>query len=114
VLVENKPGAGAQIASSMVAKAPADGYTLLLATTTHALNPALTAKLPHHSVHDFAPVSMLATLPMIVPVSPTVPASTVQELIALAKQNPGRCITPPSTMSSSAERWTTTSNKDTA
>lgn len=89
VVVENKPGAGLRIATEFVAKAPADGYTLLMATTTHAVNPALIQKLPYDSVRDFAPVSMVATLPMIIVVSPTVPASNIRQLIDLAKQKPG-------------------------
>ncbi|MES3000871.1 MAG: tripartite tricarboxylate transporter substrate binding protein [Pseudomonadota bacterium] len=88
VVVENKPGAGIQIATEYVAKAPADGYTLMMATTTHAI-PALYQNPRYDPERDFSPVSLIATAPMIILVSPTLAVSNVQELIALAKQKPG-------------------------
>ncbi|MGE0800150.1 MAG: tripartite tricarboxylate transporter substrate binding protein [Lautropia sp.] len=90
VVVENRPGASTQIATEIVAKAPADGYTLMLATIAHALNPGLFAKLPYDSLNDFTPVGLVATSPLMVVVSPTVPVSNMKELIAYAKSNPGR------------------------
>lgn len=89
VVIENRPGAGAQIATGMVAKAAPDGHTLLMATTTHAINTGLFSKLPYDSVRDFAPVSRVATLPLLVMVSPTINVSNLQQLIALAKSKPG-------------------------
>lgn len=89
VLVENKPGAGSQLATDLVAKAPADGYTIFLATIAHTINPSLYKVLPYDSLKDFAAVSLVASVPLIILVSPTVPASSVKELIALAKEKPG-------------------------
>ncbi|MES3000874.1 MAG: tripartite tricarboxylate transporter substrate binding protein [Pseudomonadota bacterium] len=89
VVVENKPGANSQIATETVVKSPPDGYTLLMATSTHATNPSLNRKMSYDAVRDFAPVSLVATAPMVIVVSPTVPASNLKELIALAKQKPG-------------------------
>ena len=89
VIVENKPGAGSQLATDLVAKAPADGYTILLATIAHTINPGLYKKLPYDSLNDFAAVSLVASVPLIILVSPTVPVSSVKELIALAKEKPG-------------------------
>ncbi len=90
VVVENKPGAASQLATDIVAKAPPDGYTILMATIAHSINPGLYPKLPYDSLNDFAPVSLVASVPLIILVSPTVPASNVKELIALAKANPGK------------------------
>jgi tripartite-type tricarboxylate transporter receptor subunit TctC len=90
VVVENKPGAGSQVATEIVAKAPPDGYTILMATIAHSINPGLYPKLPYDSLNDFAPVSLVASVPLIILVSPTVPAGSVKELVALAKANPGK------------------------
>ena len=90
VVVENRPGAGGNIGADVVAKAPADGYTLLLAFTGHVINPGLFAKMPFDTVRDFAPVTMLATNQTVLVVHPSVPAKTVKELIALARAKPGK------------------------
>ena len=90
VVVENKPGAGSQLATDIVAKAAPDGYTILMATIAHSINPGLYKSLPYDSIGDFAPVSLVASVPLILLVSPTVPASNVKELIALAKAQPGK------------------------
>ena len=89
VVTENKPGAGASIASDAVAKSPADGYTLLN-STNHAINKALYKKLPYDPDKDFAPVSRAATGPMIICVSNDLPVKNLKELIAYAKANPGK------------------------
>ena len=88
-LVENRPGAGGIIATEATAKSPADGYTFLVVTVGHAVNPSLYAKLPYDTLHDFAPVAMIATLPNLLVVHPSVPANTVADLIAMAKAKPG-------------------------
>jgi tripartite-type tricarboxylate transporter receptor subunit TctC len=91
LVVENRPGAGAIIGVDAVAKATADGYTVGIADTGPlAINPALYPKLPYNPVRDFAPVTLLANLPFILVVHPSLPANSVTELIALAKSRPGK------------------------
>jgi tripartite-type tricarboxylate transporter receptor subunit TctC len=90
VMVDNKPGAGSIIGAEMVAKAPADGHTLFMGHIgTHGANPALYARLPYDPVKDFAPVSLLVTIPNLVAVHPSVPAGSIRELIDMAKARPG-------------------------
>ncbi|CAM9698149.1 unnamed protein product [Phaeothamnion confervicola] len=89
VVVDNRPGAGTAIGAEATAKAPADGYTIMLGTvSSHAINPALTP-LKYDPVKDFAPVSLVASIPFVLLVHPSLPAKTVPELIALAKAKPG-------------------------
>jgi tripartite-type tricarboxylate transporter receptor subunit TctC len=89
-LIENKPGASGNIGTEIVAKAPADGYTLLTVVTPVAINPALFSNLPFDFMRDIAPVIYLARLAYVVVVNPSVPATTLPELIAYAKANPGK------------------------
>jgi tripartite-type tricarboxylate transporter receptor subunit TctC len=89
-LIENKPGASGNIGIDMVAKAPADGYTLLTVVTPVAINPALFTNLPFDFMRDIAPVIYLARLAYVVVVNPSVPATTLPEFIAYAKANPGK------------------------
>ena len=90
-IVENKPGAGGNIGAGQVAKATPDGYTFLIGTvSTHAINPFLYSKLPYDTVKDFQPVSLIARLPNILVVHPSLPANNVQELIAHLKANPDK------------------------
>jgi tripartite-type tricarboxylate transporter receptor subunit TctC len=89
--VENKVGAGGNIGADQVAKAPPDGYTLLVATvSTHAINPGLYARMPYDPLKDFAPISHVGITPTTLNVHPSIPAKTVKELIALVKENPGK------------------------
>jgi tripartite-type tricarboxylate transporter receptor subunit TctC len=91
VIVDNVPGAGGSIGADKVAKAPADGYTLLMGHIgTLAVNPSLYPKLPYNPVKDFAPVAWVARVPNILVVNPAVPAKSVQELVAYAKSKPGQ------------------------
>ena len=91
VVIENRGGASGTIAAALVAKAPADGYTLLQnSITTHGIGPYLFAKLPYDSFTDFAPVTLLATLPMIMTVNAALPVKSVDDFVALARARPGK------------------------
>ena len=91
VIVDNVPGAGGAIGADKVAKAPADGYTLLMGHIgTLAVNPSLYPKLPYNPLKDFAPVAGVARVPNVLVVHPSVPARDVRELVALAKAKPGQ------------------------
>jgi tripartite-type tricarboxylate transporter receptor subunit TctC len=89
MLVDNKPGAGSGIGAAYVAKAPADGSTLLVATsTTLAINPWLYRKLAYEPLKDFAPVGMIGAVPLLVVVNASLPVKTVADLVALSKSRP--------------------------
>jgi tripartite-type tricarboxylate transporter receptor subunit TctC len=91
IVIDNRPGAGGNIGADLVAKAPADGYTLLLAqVATHSINLSLYKNLPYHPIKDFAPVVLFATPPNVLVVNPNLAAKSVKELIALAKARPGK------------------------
>jgi len=90
VIIENKPAASGIVGTDQVAKAPPDGYSLLMAFTTHTVNPAVNAKLPYDTEHDLAPIVMIGKSPLLFIVNPSVPAKTLPEFVALAKQNPGK------------------------
>jgi len=90
VVIENRTGAGGNIGADLAAKAKPDGYTLLMGTvSTHAINPNLYPNMPYDPVKDFAPVAMVARMPNLLVLHPSVPAASVAELIALAKARPG-------------------------
>ena len=90
VVVENVAGAAGAIGSERVAKSAPDGYTILLgATTTHAINPALNAKLAYDALKDFTPISLVTTIPHVLVVNAAVPATTLAEFVKLAKSKPG-------------------------
>jgi tripartite-type tricarboxylate transporter receptor subunit TctC len=89
VVVDNRGGAGGTIGTDMAAKAAPDGYTLLLISVAHAFNPAMYKKLPYDPEKSFAPIGLVAAGPVALMVHPSVPATTVKELIALAKAKPG-------------------------
>lgn len=90
IVIENRGGAGGTIAAEMVARAPADGYTLFFATMgTHAINPSLYPKLRYDPVKDFAPVALTHITPRVLVVGPSIKARSVSDLIALAKAKPG-------------------------
>lgn len=95
IIVENKPGAGGNIGANAVAKSPPDGYTIVMgAVATHAINPSLFAKMPYDAVQDFAPVSMVASVPNVLVLNSAFAARTgiasVKDLIVHAKANPGK------------------------
>src|SRR6188768_2621554 len=85
VIIDNRGGAHGIIATELTAKAPPDGYTIFMAGTGHAINPYMYKKLPYDSIKDFAPVSLAAVAPNILVLHPSVPATSIRELIALAK-----------------------------
>jgi len=90
LVVDNRPGAGGNIGSEIVAKSPNDGYMILMATVaTHGINAALYSKLPYDPIADFAPITLVASTPSVLMLNPSVPANSVRELIELAKSKPG-------------------------
>lgn len=89
IVVDNRPGAGGNLAADAVAKSAPDGYTLLLTTNGHAISPALYRKLPFDAVKDFAPVTQLLATTLILVASPNFSAANTRELVALAKAKPG-------------------------
>jgi tripartite-type tricarboxylate transporter receptor subunit TctC len=89
IVIDNKGGAGGSVGTDVVAKAPADGYTVLFTLNSHTVNPAIYAKLPFDTLKDFEPVGTVASLPQILVAHPAFPANSVAELIALAKAKPG-------------------------
>ena len=90
-IIDNRPGAGGNLGADVVAKAPPDGYTLLMATaSTHAINPLLSRKIPYDPIKDFEPIGQVGVTPGVLAVHKDVAAKNVQELIALLKANPGK------------------------
>ncbi len=89
VVVDNRPGGAATIGMDITAKAAPDGYTLGVATLTFSINPNLFSKLPYNTEKDLAPVSLIAIVPLVLSVHPSVPVRSVKELIAFAKARPG-------------------------
>lgn len=90
VVVDNKPGASGMIGAGEVARAAPDGYTILVNASLHVINPSLYSKMQFDAIKDFAPVTQLAAVPLVLVVNPAVPVNSVQDLIALAKANPGK------------------------
>jgi tripartite-type tricarboxylate transporter receptor subunit TctC len=88
-VIEPRPGAGGIIATEIAAKAPPDGYTVIIVTIGHAVNPSLYSKLPYDTLNDLVPLALVANIPSVMVVHPSVPAKNTRELIALAKANPG-------------------------
>jgi len=90
VIVDNRPGGNTIIGTDALAKAPPDGYTIILVLNSHVINPLLIAHLPYDTVKDFAPVATVVAAEYLLVISPSVPANTLQEFIALAKSKPGQ------------------------
>lgn len=90
IIIENRPGAGGTIGSSMVAKSDPDGYTMMIVSIGHAVNQSLYPKLSYDPVKDFEPVSLVGIVPNVLIVNPSVKANNLTELVALAKQQPGK------------------------
>ena len=89
-IIDNRAGAGGTIGTDIVAKSPADGYTILVCSSSHTINPSIYKKLAFDPARDFAPITIIASGPGILVVHPSVPARSVKELIALAKSKPGQ------------------------
>ena len=87
-MIENRPGAGTIVATAAVAKSPADGYTMLVATNSLLINPAIGQKLPYETEKDFAAVSMVATQPVALVANKAFPADTIAQLVEVAKKSP--------------------------
>jgi tripartite-type tricarboxylate transporter receptor subunit TctC len=90
IVVDNRPGAATIVGTDIASKAAPDGYTLLMITTTFAINPSLYGKLPYDPLRDFAPVTQITSVPNILVVNPSIAAHSVRELIALVKAKPGQ------------------------
>ncbi|MGZ5150609.1 MAG: tripartite tricarboxylate transporter substrate binding protein [Burkholderiales bacterium] len=90
VVIDNRPGAGSTIGTDVVAKSPADGYTIQTVSMSHALNAALFKKLPYDTINDFAHIILAARAPNVLVANPSLPVKNVKELIALAKSRPGQ------------------------
>src|SRR5262245_59945170 len=90
VVIDNRPGAGGILGTDIVAKASPDGYTLLLASSSHAINPALHRKLPYDAVRDFAAVALVVIAPSIVSVAPSLGTRTLKEFLELSRARPGQ------------------------
>ena len=89
VIIDNRPGANGVLATDVTAKAPPDGYTLLMVNLGHTVNPGLYKKLPYDTVRDFAPVTLVVTLTNLLVVHPSLPAKSVADFVRLAKAKPG-------------------------
>ena len=89
IVIDNRPGAGTMIGGELVAKAPPDGYTLLMCVSTLATNPIIYRKMPYNALTDFAPVTLVLSAPNILVVHPSLPVKTVKELIWFAQARPG-------------------------
>jgi tripartite-type tricarboxylate transporter receptor subunit TctC len=90
IYTENVPGGGGNTGAAMAARAPADGYTILVVSTGFIVNPSMYAKVPYDPIKDFSPITLVASSPNVLSVNPEVPAKSVRELIDLVKANPGK------------------------
>jgi len=90
IVIENRRGPGRTIGTEVVAKSPPDGYTLLMVSAAHVINPAMIKKLPYDSLKDFAPISIVADVPTAFAIHPQLPVKNVKEFIALARTRPGQ------------------------
>jgi len=89
IIIDNRGGAGSTIGTELAAKSPPDGYTILMVSAAHTINPAMAKKLPYDSVKDFAPVGIIADVPTAFVVHPSLPAKNVKEFLAIARAKPG-------------------------
>ena len=89
IVIDNRGGAGSVIGTELAARAPADGYVLLMVSAAHTINPAMAKKLPYDAVKDFTPISIVADVPTVFVCHPSLPAKSVKEFLALARKHPG-------------------------
>ena len=89
IVIDTRGGAGSVIGTELAARAPADGYVLLMVSAAHTINPAMAKKLPYDAVKDFTPISIVADVPTVFVCHPSLPVKTVKEFLALAKKHPG-------------------------
>ena len=89
IVIDNRGGAGSVIGTELAARAPADGYVLLMVSAAHTINPAMAKKLPYDAVKDFTPISLVADVPTVFVCHPSLPVKTVKEFVALARKHPG-------------------------
>ena len=89
-IIDNRPGAGSMVGTDVLAKSPADGYTIILSDMPHTINPSINSKVPYDPVKDFSPVSVISVSPMFLFVHPSFEAKSLKELIALAKAQPNK------------------------
>src|SRR5258707_8552694 len=90
VIIDNRPGAGTMLGTELTMRSAPDGYTLMIASASHAINPTLYRKVNYDPIRDFAPITLAISFPFVIATNPAVPARNVKELIAHAKANPGR------------------------
>ncbi len=90
IVIDNRGGGGSVIGTEIVAKSPPDGYTLLMVSAAHVINPAMIKKLPYDSIRDFTPISVVADVPTAFVVHPALPVKNVKEFVALARARPGQ------------------------
>jgi len=91
VVIDHRPGGGGNIGAELAAKAPPDGYTIVIGTAqTHAINPSVFRKLPYDPIKDFAPVTLLSATPQVMVIHPSIPAASVREFVVVAKARPGQ------------------------
>lgn len=92
VLIDNRGGAGSTLGTNIAAKAPPDGYTIVMVSTAHVINPAVIKSLPYDSINDFAPVTLVADVPNALVVHPSLPVHNIRQLVALARSRPGELV----------------------
>lgn len=92
VLIDNRGGAGSTLGTNIAAKAPPDGYTIVMVSTAHVINPAVLKSLPYDSINDFAPVTLVADVPNALVVHPSLPVHNIRQLVALARSRPGELV----------------------
>jgi tripartite-type tricarboxylate transporter receptor subunit TctC len=90
VIIDNRPGAGTMVGTELTQKSAPDGYTLMIASASHAINPTLYRKVNYDPIRDFAPVTLAISFPFVIATHPSIPVRNIRELIAHAKANPGR------------------------